>query len=43
MRQPGLGLVEGRTDPMELRKEQYRLTKKGRELLGRVLAGLKVD
>lgn len=35
---PGLRLVEGRIDPYELRKKQYRLTPKGRKLLERLLA-----
>ena len=34
---PGLGLVEWRIDPYELRKKQYLLTPRGRELLGRLL------
>jgi DNA-binding MarR family transcriptional regulator len=36
-REPGLGLVEWRIDPYELRKKQYLLTPKGRELAGRLL------
>ena len=36
--EPGLGLIEGRIDPYELRKKQYLLTPRGRELLERLLA-----
>jgi DNA-binding MarR family transcriptional regulator len=36
-REPGLGLVEWRIDPYELRRKQYLLTPKGRELAGRLL------
>jgi DNA-binding MarR family transcriptional regulator len=36
-RERGLGLVEWRIDPYELRRKQYLLTPKGRELLGRLL------
>jgi DNA-binding MarR family transcriptional regulator len=37
LREPGLGLVEWRIDPYELRKKQYLLTPKGRDLAGRLL------
>ena len=35
--EPGLGLIEGKIDPYELRKKQYLLTPKGRKLLERLL------
>jgi DNA-binding MarR family transcriptional regulator len=35
---PGLGLVIGKTDPVELRKKQFYLTPKGRVLLRSILA-----
>lgn len=41
-REPGFGLVETQTDPMELRKKKVTLTPKGRELLRQVLDIMKV-
>lgn len=41
-RQPGLGLVETKIDPMELRKKQVALTPKGEALLRQVLDIMKV-
>jgi DNA-binding MarR family transcriptional regulator len=35
--EPGLDLVVMRQNPMELRRNEYRLTKKGRTLLARVI------
>lgn len=41
-REPGLGLVETVTDPMELRKKQVRLTPKGNALINQVLDIMKM-
>lgn len=41
-REPGYGLVETVTDPMELRKKKILLTSKGRELIRQVLDIMKV-
>ncbi|MEN6541102.1 MarR family winged helix-turn-helix transcriptional regulator [Parvibaculum sp.] len=39
----GLGLIDCRQDPMELRKNQYTLTPKGRTLLRKVLKLIEKD
>jgi DNA-binding MarR family transcriptional regulator len=41
-REPGFGLLEIKTDEMDLRKNEYWLTAKGRELVGQVIDVLKV-
>jgi DNA-binding MarR family transcriptional regulator len=41
-RQPGLGLVETKVDPMELRKKQVALTPKGQDLLRQIIDIMKV-
>lgn len=38
--EPGFGLVNRDTDPMELRKNMYTLTATGRDLLGKVVTHL---
>lgn len=42
-KEAGLGLVDCRQDPMELRKNQYTLTPKGRTLLRKVLKLIEKD
>lgn len=38
--EPGFGLIDSRQSPLELRRNEYRLTPKGREVLSRVLRQL---